>query len=839
MRVRIMEKNCRRTGYRPVEGTGRVIMSLFLVLSFMVAVVAVMPFGAFGAQPTYPIAADVYTTREQTVRPISIPDAPHLAITDVDQYQANGYSLWVLGAPVDYGKILPDGSPVGSYNSVETLLTYFSLSDTHITDKEAPALPIVFGIGPFGQFGGANLPAYSPVMLYTTHVLDAAVQTINALHATTPFDFGIDLGDPADSNLFIGLRWHNDVLDGKRIVPSTGAHRGATTIDYQKPYQSAGLVKSIPWYQVIGNHDQYWSGALYANDYVRRILVGNTVLDMGMSNGFPSLDARGIYTGVVDGTTLYGTVIDAGAASTMDPPIVAADQSRRALTTSTSSSLNWMKELFNTTSKPKGHGFSQENVKNDFVCYTFEPKSTVPVKVIVLDDTCKENPYAANSSYSHGCLDQTRYEWLVGELEAGQAEGKLMIVAAHVPVGPQQNVPDAPPSPNVPNNTVIPMFFSTCNDGKSGIGVPCPAPTPIVNNDPVPPYSVVTDYTLLETLHNYSNLILWMSGHRHINTVTPQPAPTGKGPEFGFWEVETASLRDFPQTFRTFQITRNDNNTVSILITNVDPAVQTGSPAYKSRGAAIGAYRIATGEAGLTDTTSHVYNAELVKPLAAPLYDHGQRDRPRHGKYGSLPGRHLYSGKPLLRILSSRHAGDPHPHRFLRRCLCRMVDLSRHFGLYHHHGRQHDSHRHLHPETDPHRKPRLPQLREREERKNSEGQFHGEKHDGQGRCQPRNRHRRNRAGEPQPVRPHHRQGPVLGKDPGPGKDLQLPGLFQADGNQHPDRNHNPPLERPRHPGNRTGDRSREIETQLGMPYTPLGPKPGVCKLEAIAISRPL
>jgi hypothetical protein len=90
--------------------------------------------------------------------------------------------------------------------------------------------------------------------------------------------------------------------------------------------------------------------------------------------------------------------------------------------------------------------------------------------------------------------------------------------------------------------------------------------------------------------------------------------------------VETASLRDFPQTFRTFEIVRNDNNTVSIFITNVDPAVQDDpaappeSPAAKSRGYAIGAHRISAGTPykGLTDDTSHIYNAELIKPLAAP-----------------------------------------------------------------------------------------------------------------------------------------------------------------------------------------------------------------------------
>ena len=162
-----------------------------------------------------------------------------------------------------------------------------------------------------------------------------------------------------------------------------------------------------------------------------------------------------------------------------------------------------------------------------------------------------------------------------------------------------------------------PCFLSTCNlTNTAEPGHQCPDGTPITANIPVPPYTIVTDATLLDTLHNYPNLILWMAGHRHINTVTPQPAPAGKGPEYGFWQVETPSTRDFPQGFRTFEIKRNDNDTVSIIITNVDPAVQdTNSPALTSRGYAIGAYRIANGV--LTDTAPHVYNAELIKPLPA------------------------------------------------------------------------------------------------------------------------------------------------------------------------------------------------------------------------------
>ena len=62
----------------------------------------------------------------------------------------------------------------------ETLLTFFSMSDIHITDKESPAQALYSGVT--GTFGNTNTSAYSPIILSTTHVLDAAVQTINALH---------------------------------------------------------------------------------------------------------------------------------------------------------------------------------------------------------------------------------------------------------------------------------------------------------------------------------------------------------------------------------------------------------------------------------------------------------------------------------------------------------------------------------------------------------------------------------------------------------------------------------------------------------------------------------
>ena len=288
--------------------------------------------------------------------------------------------------------------------------------------------------------------SYSPIILSTTHVLDAAVRTINALHKKSPFDFGISLGDDCNNTQYNELRWFIDVLDGKVITPSSGADAGADTIDYQKPYKAAGLDKSIPWYQAIGNHDQYWSGIGYENAKLQRAHVGKAILDIN-SNILADpnyINETGAYMGVVDGSTPYGNIIGAGPEKNFPvPPTVVADPDRRSLVTSASTSRNWMREFFTTASNPVGHGFTQASLDEDFACYSFEPQSDLPIKVIVLDDTNKPDDKLGGLFYcGTGGLDRRRLDWLKSELQKGQDEGKLMIIAAHIPIKPQASLSD-------------------------------------------------------------------------------------------------------------------------------------------------------------------------------------------------------------------------------------------------------------------------------------------------------------------------------------------------------------------------------------------------------------
>ncbi len=511
-------------------------------------------------------------TRQRTICPIALPtNTPVIYPSDVADYAVYGYSSWQWGPGEDEGQQLtnmPAGYP-GATNAA-TLLSFACLSDAHITDKESPAQAIAISY----QGGkGVNPSTYSPVMLSTSQVLNDAVKTINGLNRLMPFDFAISLGDDANGPQYNELRWFIDVMDGKPITPSSGTNAGAATIDYQKPFRAAGLDPAIPWYAVIGNHDHFWMGGFPIAAF--QSAFTNTDI----------IQYQGAFMGTIDGSTPYGNIIGVGPVTNFivggvtNTPTVAADPNRYALTTS-----NWMREFFTTTSQPVGHGFNLDNITNDFACYSFVPKASVPIKVIVFDDTMTDADFVPNGQ---GTIDTNHFNWLVQELDQGQAQNQLMIIAAHIPL--------------------------------QLVG----ANSPISNSN------------LLATLHSYPNLLLWICGHVHVNDIIPQPSPDTNHPEYGFWEVETASLRDFPQEFRTFEILRNTDNSISIRVTDIDPEETPGSPADVSRGYAVGAARIfMTPCSSVTDTNSYAHNAELLKLLPAAM-------QTNIANYGGPLGHHL------------------------------------------------------------------------------------------------------------------------------------------------------------------------------------------------------
>jgi metallophosphoesterase (TIGR03768 family) len=316
-------------------------------------------------------------------------------------------------------------------------------------------------------------------------------------------------------------------------------------------------------------------GSKPVNDRVREALTGENILQVGNIFTSPNALEENTYsTGTLDGSTLYGTIIGSGVVAQMGTiPKIPADPKRRSL-----SKTELINEFSNTTSLPAGHGFIQANPDNVFgACYSFEPKSDLPIKVIVLDDTEDETDVPGLSGiYGYGSLANGRLEWLINQLKAGQNNDKLMIIAAHIPIG-------------------------------------------VATGTPVGWYNNADEKAIIAELKKYPNLILWVSGHRHLNTVTAFKSADASHPENGFWEVETKSLREFPQQFRTFDIVRNSDNTISIFTTNVDPDVKDGSFAAISRSYAIASNQIYGLSEAPLPTGFVSYNAELVKQLSPAM----------------------------------------------------------------------------------------------------------------------------------------------------------------------------------------------------------------------------
>ena len=73
---------------------------------------------------------------------------------------------------------------------------------------------------------------------------------------------------------------------------------------------------------------------------------------------------------------------------------------------------------------------------------------------------------------------------------------------------------------------------------------------------------------LVELLLRHPQVLLWVNGHTHRNSVTSHPAAS-RG---GFWEITTASHIDWPQQVRAIELADNGDGTISVFGTMIDSA---------------------------------------------------------------------------------------------------------------------------------------------------------------------------------------------------------------------------------------------------------------------------
>lgn len=353
------------------------------------------------------IEPDALTADDITIMHISVPSSsPEIFPYKVAKYSEFGYGFCRCGAGLPYEKrtdLLPTNYNAASVINMSRFLNFFAKSDIHIMDKKTPAQATYF------DFKGNNSSANSATMLYTTQVLYAAIRTINALDKKNQLDFGIFLGDNTNRNQYNELRWFIAILDDKIINPGScldDNHINSPNNYYQDEFYSEGLYQNIPWYQILGNQEHVWLGIYPTNSYLQQFYIGEYIIDMGDILINPqAIGNRGFYCGAIVGQTPYKYIIGADQVGdfTLSTKVNAADPNRRFL-----SKEEWMCEFFNSSTKPSVHGFNQQS--GILGCYSFEPKKDLPIKVIVLDDTQKENDF---DIHENGYINNERYNWLI------------------------------------------------------------------------------------------------------------------------------------------------------------------------------------------------------------------------------------------------------------------------------------------------------------------------------------------------------------------------------------------------------------------------------------------
>ena len=225
--------------------------------------------------------------------------------------------------------------------------------------------------------------------------------------------------------------------------------------------------------------------------------------------------------------------------------------------------------------------------------------------MIVLDNV-QDPKDGSHDIHGHGYLSATRVKWLRSQLNLAKKRHELVIIASHVPLAV------------APIGSEMEWWESTRD------------PHAKLKN-------AIALAELVSEIQANGQVLCWLAGHRHVNTVKAFKAPLGAPAEHGFWQIETSSLHDFPQQFRTLQVYLNSDYSISIVTVNVDPAVREGTPAESGRRMAIAAQQILQND--MRPNTPNVERAFGVIPVSSM-----DPTRPQNGasdasiRYGDIRG---------------------------------------------------------------------------------------------------------------------------------------------------------------------------------------------------------
>lgn len=404
------------------------------------------------------------------------------------------------------------------------LLNVIHISDTHICDAQSPARVEYLDRyadphHPAAALIGSLIGTYRAQEILTVQVLQSMIQTINRIDRAPVTGAAIDAvlitGDLTDNAQINELQWCATLLEGGTVKPDSGS---------TQRWEGAGGDRYSPFFwnphgTPAGENDDF-PRALYGYPEIPELLdaVRAPLISPGIKHEV--LPVHGNHDALLQGTVAPDQFLRDLAKSDLKIFELPDEEAFRALGNVTEVGPARYPAPGNPTLIPVTADNSRDFVdsmawNSHFSLYSnqgeakYWRKDFEQITLLALDTV---NPFGG----WQGSLDQGQMNWLRNQLDS--LEGRLVVITSHHPLEDLFNDYTPHSEPRVSREEIEKLLVSK------------------------------------------KQVIAWICGHTHRHRITY----FGSDPSQGFWQIETASLIDWPQQGRTIEIFINEDDQICI-----------------------------------------------------------------------------------------------------------------------------------------------------------------------------------------------------------------------------------------------------------------------------------